>query len=103
MGITVGRYSFEGPFTDVGWLQRSQGVYAILCQAWVGSPTVLDIGESEDVRQRVEGHDRKSCWQRNCRATVSVAVLYTPGFTADQRRYVERELRALYGPICGER
>ena len=103
MSITIGRFTFEGPYTSTGPLRHQQGIYSILCQPFFGSPTVVDVGESEDVSARVENHDRQSCWKRNCNAKLSVAVLYTPGYTADQRRAIERGLRQQYNPSCGAR
>lgn len=78
-------------------------MYTILCSPNFGHSSVLDVGESEDVRGRVEHHDRQSCWRQNCSATVTVAVLYTPGLRADQRRAIEAELRGQFQPACGER
>jgi hypothetical protein len=103
MSVSVGRYRFEGPFTDTRYLRNEQGVYTVLCYPLVGQPTVVDVGESEDVRSRIENHDRQGCWRRNCSATLGVAVLYTPGSRADQRRAVEHELRQQFQPACGER
>ncbi len=100
MPITVGRFSFEGPYTNTDNLEDRAGVYAIHChvnQAY----HLIDVGESAQVKTRVEGHDRKDCWTRNCRGTVTVSVLYTPNAQQAGRRAIEQELRNQYNPPCG--
>lgn len=99
MSITVGRFTFEGPFTDTRNLRNTSGVYCIL-DAVGGRNNVVDIGESADVRARVNGHDRKACWSRNSRGTLMVAAFYTG---ATDRFLVEQELRRLFNPPCGIR
>ena len=103
MSIKIGGYDFEGPFTDTFKLRYEQGVYSILDQRAGGQYFVVDIGESEDVRTRIENHDRGDCWKRNQRGTLTVAVLYTPGMSGDRRRAIESALRAQYSPACGVR
>lgn len=101
MTIRIGNYSFEVPFTDTTSLKSQSGVYAVLTRGnqadrW----TVLDIGESEDVRGRVKNHDRKNCWQHDSKGTLSVAAYYCG---AGVRERVEAELRKQYNPPCGDR
>ena len=103
MSIKIGGYDFEGPFTDTSKLRYEQGVYSILDQRADGKYYVVDVGESEDVRTRIENHDRSDCWKRNQRGTLTVAVLYTPGMSGDRRRAIESALREQYSPACGVR
>ena len=45
-------------------LRNESGVYAILGRRTIHHLwTPVDIGESEDVKKRVENHDRKNCWK----------------------------------------
>jgi hypothetical protein len=100
--INISGYSFEGPYTNTASLAESAGVYAILTRALPSqSWTVIDIGESGQVRSRIESHDRKNCWSRNSQGTLAVAVLYTPGWTSSQRSALESSLREQYAPACG--
>ncbi len=102
MAITVGNYSFEGPYTSTDRLEEKSGVYAIHCN--VGDKYYLiDIGESSGVKTRIENHDRKDCWTKNCNGTLTVSVYYTPNLQQPGRKLVEQELRNLYNPVCGER
>lgn len=103
MGIEISGYSFEGPYTNTGYLKNEQGVYAILDKQPSGTWTVIDVGESEDVKDRVENHDRKDCWERNRQGTLGVAVLYTRGWTSSQRRILEERIREAFSPACGVR
>jgi len=100
MSITIGKYTFEGPYTNTDYLQDRSGVYAILCRS-NGSYNLTDVGESGQVKSRVENHDRKTCWSRNCSRGLSVAVYYTG--TESSRLAIEKEIRDAYRPPCGDR
>lgn len=102
MSLNVGNYSFEGPYTSTNSLQDRSGVYAIVCHS-NGNYNLVDVGESANVRSRVEDHDRKSCWTKNCNSTLMVAVHYTPNLQQSGRRKIEQEIRDQYNPPCGER
>lgn len=62
--------------------------------------SVLDIGESQSVRERVETHDRQPCWQRHGHRELAAAALYV---NERQRMAIEKELRIRYTPPCGEK
>ena len=102
--MKLGRWNFEGPWAQVGSLSKAQGVYAILGRnnSWE-SWSVVDIGQSGDVNDRVGNHDRSECWRRQGYRELQVAVLYTPGWTETQRVALEQELRRQYSPSCGVR
>ena len=100
MSISVGKYTFEGPYTRTNDLENRSGVYAIHCRK---KNYLLDVGESAKVKERIENHDRKNCWTRNCAGTVTVSVLYTPNHRQSGRMAIEQEIRNQYNPPCGER
>jgi len=95
-------YTFEGAFSRPESLPPGQGVYVIWCEPEQGGWLVLDVGESEDARERVMHHERAGCWRRNCRGTIYYSATYTPGFTEEQRRAIEQRIRNLKNPPCGE-
>ena len=65
MAINLRYYSFEGPFQSTESLHFSSGVYAILGKHPADVQyRVIDIGQSQNIRQRVGMHDRARCWQR---------------------------------------
>ncbi|RKX99825.1 MAG: hypothetical protein DRP54_06545 [Spirochaetes bacterium] len=101
MGITVGRYAFEGPYTSTDNIQDKAGVYAIHCYR-NGKYYLVDVGESGTVKSRIENHGRKSCWQRNCSGTLTFSVYYTPNLHQQGRMKIEKEIRDQYNPPCGE-
>ncbi|MET0003657.1 MAG: hypothetical protein ABW087_08550 [Candidatus Thiodiazotropha sp.] len=101
MSIKIGNYNFDGPYTNTGNLKNLSGVYAILGRSTPGQNwSVVDIGESATVKDRVENHDRSDCWKRQGHSTLAVAAYYC---NETQRMRIERELRNKFNPPCGER
>lgn len=99
MAINLKSYPFDGPFDNTGPLHHQSGVYAILGKRPTDTQyRVLDIGESQSLRERVENHDRKPCWQGH-QVPLYVAAYYCNEAT---RMKVEQELRAHYQPACGK-
>lgn len=104
MGIKIGQWTFEGPYPyGMPNLEDRSGVYVILCLGADQKYYVIDVGESATVKTRVENHDRKDCWKRNCSGKLYVAVLYTPNLQQPGRTDIERKIRQQYRPSCGER
>jgi hypothetical protein len=103
MAIEICGYTFDGPYTQVDYLRRQGGIYVILDKRADGRWWVIDVGESGDIRERIECHDRATCWRFNQQGTLGVAVLYTPNWAADQRRLLESRIREAYSPACGVR
>lgn len=101
--ITIGRYRLEGPVYDKTSLKDAAGVYAVLDDRGGQRFDVLDVGESEQVRTRIENHERELCWQQNRRGRICYAALYMPASTQGQREAVEEELRGRFRPVCGVR
>lgn len=103
MSITISGYTFEGPFKTTTSLQNRSGVYAILDYRSNGQYYVTDVGESANVRDRVENHDRAACWKRHTQGTLYYAAYYTPSLQQPGRREVEQKIRTEYNPPCGVR
>jgi hypothetical protein len=101
MGLRVGEYTFEGPYTSTESLWDNPGVYLILCDSGEKHHPI-DVGESKTVKSRVEDHERKPCWSKNCNSTLVVAVFYTPDLDEAGRRTIEQEIRGMYNFPCGE-
>jgi hypothetical protein len=101
MTIYVGVYEFDGPHPSAGQLAAQSGVYAILGRPHSSSTwTVLDIGESQDVQDRIQRHDRRPQWQRQGMPELACAALYC---ASTERMHIERQLRAQFNPPCGDR
>ena len=103
MSLIIAGYGFEQSGADGATLEHAQGVFVALCEFDDGNRRVIDVGESEDVKDRVENHDRRDCWMQNCTATLGIAVCYTPDWSLHQRRTLEQKIRAEFDPPCGER
>lgn len=96
-----GLYTFNGPFTEVTGLQTQSGVYLISIVGNDGSHTVLDIGESANVHNRVKTHDRKDQWNANSQGRT----LHVSSYYCDEanRMLIESHLRGIFNPVCGVR
>ena len=98
IGCSGNSYEFEGPYDNTDQLENKSGVYFILCLI-SGKYYPIDVGESAMVKERVENHDRKDCWTRNCNGELVVAVYYS----SYGRMEVEEDIRCNYNLPCGER
>jgi len=103
MSIEIGDYVFEGPYDSTDSLKDNSGVYAILDKRTDGNFYVVDIGESAQVKTRIEGHDRVGCWKKQAKGALYVAVHYTPNKQQSGRKEIEQKLRDQFNPPCGDR
>lgn len=66
--------------------------------------SLIDVGESSEVKTRVENHDRAGCWSKNCKNTLKYAVYYTPHKQQAGRKEIEQDIRGKFDNIpCGKR
>ncbi len=99
MSIKLGKYSFTGPIAFRDKIRDKAGIYAIVCS--VDSEYFLvDVGESSRLRTRIENHDKKDCWIKNCSGQLLIYVHYTPFLKQQARIHIEQELRELFHPGC---
>lgn len=101
--LNLGGYDLEGPYSQSG-LVNLPGVYVVLD---IGRDNqivgYIDVGESHQVRARVDGHDRAQCWNKNTSGTRAFAVLYTRNDDGGhRRRAIEQYLRVSLSPLCGD-
>lgn len=99
MAMNISDYQFDGPFPNTHSLQNRGGVYGIVSNQ-SGNYTLIDVGQSKTVRDRVENHDRESCWKRRNTGRLEYCAYYT---SQDSRDRIEKELRKKLNPPCGER
>lgn len=93
-------YLFEGAYTDPNRLRDVAGVYVIWCKSdnqW----TILDVGESDDVRNRINNHERADCWEDNCSGTIYYSATYIS--SPQERSNLEQRIRNTENVSCGER
>jgi hypothetical protein len=102
-GCSGKSYTFEGPYTNTDSLAESSGIYLILCKNGINNFDPIDVGESHNLKNRVETHDRSSCWSNNCNTQLFVAVLYTPHKQQPGRKEIEQDIRCNYNFPCGKK
>lgn len=100
MNFTRWDYEFDGSYSDAGMLEPKAGVYVIWCDTG-NSWDVLDVGESEDVVDRINNHDRRDCWFINCNGTIRYSATYISD--PEERRDLENRIRSHEKVICGEK
>lgn len=72
------------------------GVFAVIV-AKDERGTLIDVGESNNVRECVESHKSKTRWNKFAyTGTLCFAVLYTPGFGQAERASIEQDIRSRY-------
>ena len=102
MTVEIGGYTFSGWWNNVSTLDEKSGVYAIGCEK-DGKVKVLDVGESGNVQDRVEQHDRKDCWNKNCKSgTLKYAQHLTPNKQQAGRKEIEQDIRDKVNVPCGK-
>ncbi len=104
MSITVAGHEAEGPYSNTSKLENKSGVYLILTRPDKDSKwKLIDVGESKEVRDRIEDHDREDCWDRKDRGLRGFAVIYTPGKQKEGRMEIEQDIRSKRSNLCGKR
>lgn len=88
-------YSFDGPHSLSAPFNDVPGVYLVLDAA----KSVVDVGQTDKLGQRIPNHDRKPCWQRS-RATE---LWFAHEQSERNRLALESVLRNQYSPKCGIR
>jgi len=101
MSLELKDYSFEGYFSSTLYLEDKPGIYAVLCR-YFEKNKVVDIGEAENIKTRVDNHESSNCWRRNCQSSLVYAALYTPDLNQKARENIVDELRDEYEPVCGQ-
>jgi hypothetical protein len=101
MSVKIDSYHFEGSYQAPGDLRNKPGIF-LVTEYLKGKHTILDIGESDEVRKAVEFNNRRECWlKHSVKYELRVNVLYTPDLTAAQRKALERQFRTKLKPPCG--
>jgi len=81
-------------------------IYVILCVDDNGGWKVLDVGQTGELGDRIDDHDRKNCWDREC-SNRNIWVCYhkmpTDKYTKQDRLDFEEKLRNHYNPPCGKK
>lgn len=93
-------YEFDGAYFDTRFLRPEAGVYVIWCD--LGNPwTILDVGQSGNVLDRINNHERKDCWFQNCQGIIKYSVAYIAD--QEERRDLVNRIKSREQMACGER
>lgn len=100
INTNLGQHHFNGPFTSTINLNPLSGVYIISTATSTGLHNIIDVGESENVQNRVSNHDRAQLWGQHIVNGTYVSVYYCSETT---RMALEQAVRSTYNPPCGIR
>jgi len=92
-------YQFDGAYNFSSMLSAKAGVYIIWCKKENGWK-ILDVGESINVTESIENHEKKELWKQNCRGTILYSASYISN--ENERRKLEAKIRTTEILICGE-
>ncbi|NPV82771.1 MAG: GIY-YIG nuclease family protein [Candidatus Aminicenantes bacterium] len=93
-------YDFEGPFYSSDKIPAYPGVYTVWCITDKGN-YLLDVGQAENLHERIVNHDRKDCWKRNCYGQT--AYYLAKEYSEQARLNLEKRIREEHKPPCGEK
>jgi hypothetical protein len=99
MPLVLAGFTFEGPFAFYSDIKDEAGVYVILDDRLVDQ-RIIDIGEAENIRSRINFHEREGCWKNMCLGTLGIGTLYLPRSTAQQRLLIEDAIRKEHKQIA---
>ena len=99
MSILIGALEFDGPCDDIDLLSDTSGIYAVLSEN-NGEFELVDMGESEYVRESLQEHADRQQWQDEG-LIITFAVHYTSDLSAQERREIKEALdREFSDPVA---
>lgn len=89
-------YTFEGAWADPSNLEPRPGVFVVWCKSgdkW----TVICVGESEDVKNRVVHHGEIDDWKGHCapNGQLYYGVTYTLSLPQAGRQEIKQRIESL--------
>lgn len=86
-------FEFDGPHPVNATFNAVAGVYLIATPSGV----IVDVGETENLSERIPNHERRSCWRRN----VGTNLWFHREACERERYVIERFIRNKENPACG--
>ncbi len=91
--LNVLGYQFDGPYSVNEDFNNVAGVYIITTP----NAVIVDVGETENLKDRIPGHERRQCWIKN-----GGTIFYFHREVHSQNRLaIESLIRNKYNPACG--
>lgn len=94
--INILGYEFSGPYSIDGDFNKVAGIYIITSDS--NAQHKIDIGETENLGERIPNHERRNCWTRH----NGVYLWFHFENDETSRLKKEKELRDHFDPICGK-
>ncbi|MEQ8524713.1 hypothetical protein [Gracilimonas sp.] len=103
--VTINERTFNAYKLEGTTFNNIAAIYVIICVDNQGKWFIVDVGETGELGDRIENHDRRDCWAKNCDHTLWVCVLSTPSkqYTQKDRLLIEAEIRDQHNPPCGQK
>lgn len=96
MSIRIGEHVFDGPYITSKDLLSNAGVFAVIVVS-EGKGALIDVSESDNVRECVENHPNRARWSNYTSAgKLCFAALYTPDVSQADRHSIEQGIRQHY-------
>jgi hypothetical protein len=89
-------YEFSGPYSINGDFNEVAGIYVITSDS--AAQHKIDIGETENLKERIPNHERRDCWTRH----NGIYLWFHLENNEDSRLEKEKKLRDCFDPPCGE-
>lgn len=99
MALKICDYDFQ-VLEKIDDLDESPGIYAVITVKG-NNASLVDVGESENLKSRILKHDRVNCWGKYENDGLAVAVHYMDEARETERIEIERTIREQYQPPCG--
>jgi len=91
--VTYEGYTFYGPFSVNISFKAVAGIYLITNS----QGTIVDVGETENLKERIPNHERRDCWSKN----NGVNLYFHYEANQQQRLSKEKQFRVKSNPACG--
>lgn len=104
--LTIGGRKFHCTKLSEADFNNIAAIYVIICvdkdRKWI----VIDVGQTGELGNRFDQHDRKNCWINNCpnkNIWVCIYPMPTNTYSKRERLDFEENIRSQYNPPCGKR
>jgi predicted GIY-YIG superfamily endonuclease len=94
--MIISNYTFEGPYPLLSTNFSKVGAVYVISD---NKNAPIDVGQTDDLRDRMGTHERKPCWQRNAQGGISVYALVEA--SEKSRLFIEQKIRNAHKFTCG--
>jgi hypothetical protein len=96
MSIMIANYEFEGPFHSLDKIKNQSGVFGVILQTQ-NELFLLDAGESEKVKSKIESHERKNIWEKySSQGKLLYTTCYVEADDDKDRKKILNEINKIY-------